>query len=153
VDIPALKNPAWQKRDRSLSWSRRADRQRLRILADIRAEIAQQGVAIVAERVHQQGVEVPVHYTVGLTRYKDHPEIITVDECCECADQLLEAVADVVRQGVRLGPGWGINIDGRDHVLVEVETPGILSMAQMIYASPGHHVPALELRWVAEPRL
>jgi hypothetical protein len=140
-----VKRPALDDRVRLRPWWRRLDRQQARIIADIRAEIAEQGVAIVAERVRLRGMELPVHYTVGLTRHEDHPEVIVVDECCECADQLLGAVADVVRQGVRLGPGWGIRIDGVDHVLVEVANPNVVHLAQCIYANPGHHVPALEL--------
>jgi stage III sporulation protein SpoIIIAA len=140
-----VKPPALDKRARSQPWWRRVDREQSRILADIRAEIADQGVAIVAERVRLRGMELPVHYTVGLTRHEDHPEVIVVDECCECADQLLGAVADVVRQGVRLSSGWGIRIDGVDHVLVEVMNPNVLHMAQLVYAHPGQHVPALEL--------
>lgn len=115
------------------------------ILREITTEIVEQGVAIVEGDVYLHGAERAVHYTVGLTRHEGHPEIVIVEECCECARYALMAVADIVRGGTNLGHGWGVTIDGVDHTLVDVAEPEVLLTAQAIYAGPGEIVPALEL--------
>jgi hypothetical protein len=91
------------------------------------------------------GQEFITHYTVGLTRHEGHPEIIVVGACCTCADQILLGAAQVVRDGARLGPGWGLTIDGWAHVLIDVEAPEHLTDAQDLYRVPGGRpVPALQ---------
>ncbi len=135
---------------RSPRWSSRrsrqqAQRRRSQIVSEIKTEIVQFGVAIVEGDVSLRGAERGVHYTVGLTRHEGHPEIVIVEECCECARDLLTAVADVVRGGTNLGHGWGVTIDEVDYTLVDVEAPQVLLTAQEIYAGPGEIVPALEL--------
>ena len=112
----------------------------------LRERIARDGYAV-AYGSHPVGDrELLTHYTVGLTRYEDHPEIIVVGACCSCAEDTLEAVVDVVRSGTRLGAGWALEIDGWRNILIGVDDPLRLTQAQDLYRIPGHPpVPALQL--------
>ena len=112
----------------------------------MRQEIAVHGVAIRAGSVRRFDRTWSTHYTVGLTRHEGHPEVVVVDVCCDCADRILVAATDVVRSGVRLAAGWGITVDGWDHLLVAVEDPTTLSGAQMLYRPMGGPpIPALQI--------
>lgn len=138
---------------------RRMRKQMARDRARIREEIAIRGVAVVEGSLSVGGRDWLTHYTVGLTRLEGHPEIIVVGECCECAERILRGAADAVRDGARLGPGWGLTIDGWVHVLIEVEQTEQLVAVQDLYRLPGRApVPALqamgtdelgELPWVS----
>jgi len=126
---------------------RRAQRHRVntQIPAQIKRQSTEQGVAVVAGTIPLAGNDWPIHYTVGLTRHEGHPEIVVVGECFDCAERMLRGAADVVRRGARLAPGWGLTLQGWLHVLVEVERPEILDVAQDLYRLPGRPpVPALQ---------
>ena len=91
--------------------------------AQVKRQIAVQGVAVTADSLRLAEQDWPVHYTVGLTRLEGHPEIVVVGECDDCAERMLRGAADVVRRGTRLAPGWGLTLEGWLHVLIEVEHP------------------------------
>lgn len=111
----------------------------------IRDEIATHGVAVVEGRLRLGGRSWRTHYTVGLTRHEGHPEIIVVGECCQCTEAILLGAADRVREGVRLGAGWGLRVEGWLHVLIDVDDPEDLPAAQRLYrAAGGRPVPALQ---------
>lgn len=121
------------------------------VIVELREEIEQFGVAICAGEIEacEAGMQVrrwSTHYTVGLTRHEGHPEVIAVDMCCDCAERVLSAVSDVVSGGARLGPGWGLQIDGWDYLLIDVDDPTLLPEAQALYRRPeGPVVPALQV--------
>ncbi len=96
---------------------------RRQMRAQIKRQIAEQGVAVVAGTIPLAGSDWPIHYTVGLTRHEGHPEIVVVGECGDCAERMLLGAADVVRRGTPLAPGWGLTLQGWLHVLVAVERP------------------------------
>lgn len=115
---------------------RQRQRRELSQRREIRREIAEQGVAVVAGSIRRAGEDWPIHYTVGLTRHEGHPELIVVGECCDCAEAILLGAANAVRRGTRLSPGWGVSIDGWLHVMVDVEQPEHLVLAQDLYRIP-----------------
>ena len=118
---------------------------RRRMRAQIRQQITERGVAVVADTLRLGGEDCSLHYTVGLTRHEGHPELVVVGECFDCAQRMLLGAADLVRRGARLAPGWGLTVEGWLHVLVDVECPERLTLAQDLYRLPGRPpVPALQ---------
>lgn len=118
---------------------------RRQMRAQIRRQITEQGVAVLAGTIPLAGSDWPIHYTVGLTRHEGHPEIVVVGECCDCCERMLLGAAELVRGGMRLSPGWGLTLEGWLHVLVEVERPEQLVLAQDLYRRPGRPpIPALQ---------
>lgn len=70
--------------------------------------------------------EPPFAYTVGLTRYRDHPEVVMFGSCMDCSGRALNLVGAAVR-------------DGRDvtdpEVLDELFGPGVARMLQVADSS------------------
>ncbi len=92
------------------------------------------------------GFEPPYAYTVGLTRYHGHPEVIVsgVDACGGM--EYLDGIGARVRAGEQFR--WGDTVTlGQGHgVLLPVDQPERLTQAQATYAPPqGPPVPALQL--------
>lgn len=108
-----------------------------RAMEQIRREITAKGVAIATGIELINGHHRTLHYTVGLTRYEGHPELVVVGTCCECSENVLRGAADAVRDGARLAPGWGVDVDGWSHLAIEVEDPTLAVLAQWLYRVPG----------------
>ena len=120
--------------------------ERHRRVTQLRRRIAVDGVAIVGGRIRLAGSRFTTHYTVGLTRHEGHPELIVVDHCCDCAETLLASVARLVRDGVRLGAGWGVQVQGFPFLAIDVDDACALPWAQRVYRMPGQPpIPALQL--------
>lgn len=90
-------------------------------------------------------------YTVGLTRYHGHPELMVSGGDFHTAHHMLDALADSVRDGRRLAPGEALaqTVLGRECVLVEVADPTRLTLAQSVYGGAAP-VPALQVVWADE---
>ena len=88
-------------------------------------------------------------YTVGLTRYHGHPELIFSGADFGTAYQVLDALATAVAEGRRLEAGQLLGRDdiGLDCVLVRVDDASRLVFAQTLYASGASLVPALQVVW------
>lgn len=107
-------------------------------------EIAETGWAVCT--VRGDGYDLPYGYTVGLTRYHGHPEVMVsgVDECG--AMEYLDRVGAYVRSGERYGVGDGVGLGRERGVFLAVDQPDLLELAQKVYGRPGGPaVPALQL--------
>lgn len=95
------------------------------------------------------GAEPPFAYTIGLTRFHGHPELLVSGLDLREATGLLNDVGEDVRDGVRLQAGDFMTWDDTDQrlVIVQVSNPGRLVYAQEIYRTPGRPVPALQVVW------
>jgi hypothetical protein len=131
---------------------KRVTREERRMLVGLRRQIADHGYAIIDGCVEVDGRHVLTHYSVGLTRYDGHPEVIVVGVCCDHAEELIDAAANAVRQGYRLAAGWRLGGDsavgpgGFDATLIDVDEPWHLRLAQLTYAyANGPTVPALQI--------
>ena len=128
------------------------------------------GMGVCAEPGCDGGQDVPAReppyaYTVGLTRYRDHPEVITFGSCMDCGSRALNLVGTAVHEGRDVtdpevldslfGPGSARMVDVADsstHLLV----------ANGMYRAAGRPpIPALRLLtagedssfpWSREPR-
>lgn len=92
------------------------------------------------------GFDLPYAYTVGLTRYHGHPEVIVsgVDTCG--AMEYLDGIGERIRAGERFGFGDTLTLGRERGVLLAVDNPERLEHAQTIYGRPGGPaVPALQL--------
>ncbi|GAB3264899.1 DUF4262 domain-containing protein [Kineosporia babensis] len=112
--------------------------------------------------VHVEGGESAAFtYTVGLTRFHGHPELLVSGLEAEPAAGLLDDLAEDVQGGLRLAEGDRLGEEccpAHQLQLVEVEDPRRLAQAQQIYASSAGLVPALQVvytddrgRWPWEP--
>ena len=90
-------------------------------------------------------------YTVGLTRYHAHPELIVSGGASDAAHHLLDTMAEAVRNGRRLTAGevLGACEAGRQSLVLPVTDPSRLVLAQRVYGSflP---VSALQVVWSDE---
>lgn len=95
------------------------------------------------------GTEPPFAYTVGLTRFHGHPELLVSGLELTDATGLLNEVGETVREGVRLQAGGVMTWDDHDHrlVLLRVRDPDRLVYAQEIYRTAAGPVPALQVVW------
>ncbi len=87
-------------------------------------------------------------YTVGLTRFHGHPELLVTGLEADQAAVLLGDLADDVRAGMRLSDGDVLSEECcHTHLLqlVRIEDPRRLAQAQQIYASSAGLVPALQV--------
>lgn len=109
-----------------------------------REHINQFGWSIMA--VEGDQVQAPFAYTVGLTRFHGHPELLVsgLDEFS--SGPLLNALGEEVRAGRRHEAGQLVGLDdGRLLQFVRVNNPRRLLHAQDIYASEAGLVPALQV--------
>ncbi|CAM3783174.1 DUF4262 domain-containing protein [Occultella aeris] len=91
----------------------------------------------------------PMAYTIGLTRYHGHPELVISGLAARDATPVLNDLGAEVRDGRRLSAGEVIGA-GRPHPyqLIEVWRPRRLIWAHEIYGGPDRRVvPALQLVW------
>ncbi len=132
---------AWVERDDDeWSWLEdEAGRPRSRLLE----RIGEVGWAI--ETVPGDGYDLPYAYTVGLTRYHGHPEVLVsgVDACG--AMEYLDGVGERIRAGERFGFGDELRFGSGRGVLLAVDQPERLERAQAVYGREGRPVPALQL--------
>ncbi|MBX9244109.1 DUF4262 domain-containing protein [Actinotalea ferrariae] len=115
---------------------RTADRHRHRI-----AEVGWSVCTVPGDRF-----DLPYAYTVGLTRYHGHPEVIVsgVDACG--AMDYLDAIGERIRARERFGFGDTLTLGRERAVLLAVDNPERLERAQATYGRPGGPaVPALQL--------
>lgn len=88
-------------------------------------------------------------YTVGLTRFHGHPELVVsgLDEVA--ARDVLDDLAAQVRDGRRLVAGQSLDRDelGQECLMVQVADPSRLALAQEVYGSAAGWVPALQVVW------
>ncbi|WP_345214515.1 DUF4262 domain-containing protein [Georgenia halophila] len=93
---------------------------------------------------------VPFAYTVGLTRYHDHPELLVSGLPAEVAGPVLNQMGRQVREGERFTAGDVLVKDGTElfFVLLPVEDPYEMVTAQEIYNDDGARpVPGLQMVW------
>lgn len=93
-------------------------------------------------------------YTVGLTRFHDHPELIAVCLSGASAGHVLNQLGSLVRDGGRLAHGDVVPVPGgAPVVLLEVLDPSDrLYLADHVYLDPdGPPLRALQVVW-ADPR-
>jgi hypothetical protein len=89
-----------------------------------------------------------VSYTIGLTRFHGHPEMLVTGLDPVDATAMLEGFGELVRAGARFATGDLVAADeGHRIQLVQVLDPRVLVCAQAIYADPGPAVPALQAVW------
>lgn len=91
----------------------------------------------------------PFAYTVGLTRYHDHPELIVSGMAGRDAAAMLNPLAEHVRDGHRYSVGDVIvSFTPHRHQLLRVNDPSRLVYAQEMYGVHGAQpVPALQVAW------
>ncbi|RHA38177.1 DUF4262 domain-containing protein [Cellulomonas rhizosphaerae] len=89
-------------------------------------------------------------YTIGLTRYHGHPELVVSGLDQFDAASVLNDLGARVRGGERFEPGQVVPYEGTSHrsLMVRVTSPEKLAFAQEIYRMPGGRpVPALQVIW------
>jgi hypothetical protein len=95
--------------------------------------------------------EPPYAYTVGLTRFDGHPEIITFGLCMEHLGETLNVLGEAVRAGIDVtDPGFLDELfqPGTARMITVEDSSGHLLVANRFYRVPGHGpVPALQLVW------
>jgi hypothetical protein len=86
-------------------------------------------------------------YTVGLTRFHGHPEILVSGMVPPLAAALLNDLARKVSVGNQFVPGQIVTEPGHDRLqFITVDDPTVLAQAQVIYASAeAGPVPALQV--------
>ena len=123
-------------------WMEEADRRTRRI-------IAEHGVFIQFVGGDPSTRTTQFAYTVGLFELQ-HPELLVMGMCPDCAATVLNDVAAGVRQGAELSPGQMIEIARGDKLVVEtLPNPGqILFAANSHYRRPdARSVPAFQLTY------
>ncbi|WP_324652652.1 DUF4262 domain-containing protein [Georgenia sp. H159] len=88
-------------------------------------------------------------YTVGLTRFHDHPELLVSGTCERDAAVVLDPLAQHVRDGHRFTAGDVIaSVSPHRYRLVRVNDPRHLAVAQLVYGQRGATpVPGLQVVW------
>lgn len=116
------------------------------ILQERLKTIERHGWAVTA--VTGDGTGAPVAYTIGLTRYHGHPELLVTGLPQASAGQFLHGLAEQVRGGARYAAG---NIltkpNGHRWQFVPVDDPTQLVDAQEIYQREAGPVPGLQVIW------
>ena len=115
---------------------------------DLLAKIERFGWTLCA--VEGGGGSLSFTYTIGLTRFHGHPELMVSGLDQFDAASVLNDLGERVRAGERFEPGQVVPYEGTAHrsLLVGVSSPEKLVYAQEIYASPGSRpVPALQVIW------
>lgn len=119
-------------------------------VADVVDDIRCVGWAVIAVE-DEQGRHVRT-YTAGLTRYHGHPELILSGSDFATAHHVLDTLAGAVRDGRPIGAGQvlGPAEVGRECLVVRVDDPSRLVLAQALYATGRGPVPALQVVWSDE---
>jgi hypothetical protein len=87
-------------------------------------------------------------YTIGLTRFHGHPELLVSGLEPEDATRLLGELAGSVRGGSRLIAGVMFGADtGHTLQLADIADPQRMTDAQTVYASEAGHVDGLQVIW------
>lgn len=87
-------------------------------------------------------------YTVGLTRFHDHPELLISGASPDDAATMLGGLAAHVREGHRFAAGQVVvSMSPHRYRMIRVNDPGHLAIAQEIYGRGGRSVPGLQLVW------
>lgn len=118
------------------------------LMAGILEDIDRVGWAIVA--VEGQGARHLYTYTIGLTRYHGHPELLVSGSSFHTAHHVLDDLAALVRDGRRFEAGELLTRDELGHacLMVRVTSPSRLRLAQAVYGSDSTGpVPALQVVW------
>ncbi|WP_127131119.1 DUF4262 domain-containing protein [Georgenia sp. SYP-B2076] len=91
----------------------------------------------------------PLSYTVGLTRFHDHPELVMSGLTAEHASKELDELARHVEDGHRYSAGDVImSFSPHRYSLLRVNDPRRLTIAQEVYGLGGAKiVPALQVVW------
>jgi Domain of unknown function (DUF4262) len=107
-------------------------------------KIQTHGWAVVA--VGADGDDAAFAYTLGLTRFHGHPELLVSGMNSRDAAVVLNEFGDLVGQGLRFAPGQLIlRDDGHRFQLIPVDDPAQLVEAQELYSSENGPVPALQV--------
>lgn len=87
-------------------------------------------------------------YTVGLTRFHDHPELLISGATAEDSCWFLNGLGHHVREGHRFAAGDVIaTMSPHRYRLIRVNDPTRLATAQMIYGQVGRPITGLQLVW------
>jgi hypothetical protein len=87
-------------------------------------------------------------YTVGLTRFHGHPELLVAGLPPDTAGQLLNGLATQIRTGKRYAAGNVlVKSNGHRWQFIPVDDPTQLVDAQETYASEAGLVPGLQVIW------
>ncbi|UNX55332.1 DUF4262 domain-containing protein [Georgenia sp. TF02-10] len=91
----------------------------------------------------------PFAYTIGLTRFHDHPELVISGFEGKDAAVMLNELAAHVREGHRFAAGDIIaSFSPHRSMLVQVLEPRLMAYAQEMYGSGGARlVPGLQVVW------
>jgi hypothetical protein len=98
---------------------------------------------------HACGADPPFACTIGLTRHRDHPEVILFGACLDCASRALDSVAHAVRNGRDVtDPSVLDDLFGRGAVqaIPVADSSTHLTMANAMYRATGAPpIPAVQL--------
>ena len=98
--------------------------------------------------VSGDGTTAAFAYTIGLTRFHGHPELLTAGLPHSTAAQLLNGLAEQIRGGKRYAAGNVlIKPNGHRWQFIPVDDPTQLVDAQETYASEAGLVPGLQVIW------
>lgn len=87
-------------------------------------------------------------YTVGLTRFHDHPELLVSGATQQEAAAMLNGLGQHVREGHRFAAGDVVaTMSPHRYRLIRVNDPSHLVTAQQIYGQGGKTVPGLQVVW------
>ena len=116
-------------------------------MAGVIADIDSAGWAVIS--VEDERGEHVCSYTVGLTRFYGHPELIVSGRDFPTAFHVLDTLAAGVRDGQPLAAGQLLRPGGVESLLVPVADPSRLALAQAVY---GAFIPvaALQVVWADE---
>jgi len=114
------------------------------VMESYRQTIQTHGWVVIA--VQGDGDEAAFAYTLGLTRFHGHPEMLVSGLDQSVAGVLLNDFGAEVRLGIDFVAGQrGFGLDQRRLQLVQVDEPAVLVEAQKLYASEAGLVPALQV--------
>lgn len=121
---------------------------REQVLELVVRDIEEHGWAVVA--VDGDGWDPPLAYTVGLTRFHGHPELMVSGLGADESVAVLDRLGEEVRRGRRFEAGDVLPQTSEMHacLMVRVSSPMRLVMAQQVYGSnDSGPVPALQVAW------
>jgi hypothetical protein len=119
-------------------------RTREEVLALQKEHIEQFGWSIVV--VEGNRTQAPFAYTIGLTRFHGHPELLVTGLDQSSTGSILNQLGSEVKSGRRFSAGYLVEReDGRLLQFLRVTNPRRLLHAQDMYAGPAGLVPALQV--------
>ncbi len=108
--------------------------------------IERHGWAVTA--VTGDGTSVAFAYTIGLTRYHGHPELLVTGLDHTTAGPFLNGFAEQIRKGTRYAAGHILTkANGHRWQFAPVDDPTLLVDAQETYQSEAGAVPGLQVIW------